>query len=358
MSGKLTADPVFQRFVDEELLPAIGFESTVFWRGLEAIVDDLTPVNRQLLGVRDEMQLKIDGWHKARKGLAWNHAEYVEFLKAIGYLKDAGKPFKITTQGVDAEIAEIAGPQLVVPVNNARFALNAANARWGSLYDALYGTDVLSESDGQERGASYNPKRGAAVIRYATEFLDRTIPLGDGSHADAKVYAVDTSTQPASCVVTLANGLTTGLVDAGKFAGFAERGGRRSYLFRNNGLYLEVQTNTDHPVGKDSPGHVSDVVLEAAVTTIQDCEDSVAAVDAEDKVGVYRNWLGLMQGTLEASLEKGGKTIARRLNSDREFVSPKWWAAEVVGKKFVAGSKRWAFDDNERGSRRQWRRSF
>ena len=335
MSGKLTADPVFRCFVDEELLPAIGFDSSAFWCGLEAIVDELTPVNRQLLNLRDDLQIRIDAWHQAREGLAWNHAEYIEFLKAIDYLQDAGDPFKITTQGVDPEIAGTAGPQLVVPVNNARFAINAANARWGSLYDALYGTDVLSEGDGQERGNSYNPKRGVAVIRYATDFLDRTIPLRDGSHADAQAYAVDRSTQPASCVVTLANGSTTGLRDAEKFVGFAERGTCRSYLFRNNGLHLEVQTNTDHSVGKDSPGHVSDVVLEAAITTIQDCEDSVAAVDADDKVGVYRNWLGLMQGTLEATLEKNGKTIARQLNTDREFESASGGLLRLSGRSLM-----------------------
>ncbi len=319
--GELTIATGFAEFVEHELLPASGIEAEAFWQGLEQIVRDLTPINRELLNVRDELQQAIDDWHKARLGQALDHAEYVDFLKSIAYLKEFGESFQITTQGVDPEIAVIAGPQLVVPVNNARFALNAANARWGSLYDALYGTDVIAETGGQERGGSYNSKRGAAVIQYATDFLDRTIPLDGASHTAAREYAVDTSTQPATCSVTLSDGRSVGLVDAGKFAGFSEQGDKRSYLFRNNNLYLELQTDAEHPVGKDAPGNVADVVLESAITTIQDCEDSVAAVDAEDKVGVYRNWLGLMSGALETSLEKGGKTITRRLSSDREFTA-------------------------------------
>ncbi len=319
--GELTIATGFAEFVEHELLPASGIDTDAFWQGLEQIVSDLTPINRELLNVRDELQLAIDQWHKARPGQALDHAEYVDFLRSSGYLKDFGDSFQITTQGVDPEVAAIAGPQLVVPVNNARFALNAANARWGSLYDALYGTDVIAETDGKERSGAYNPKRGAAVIQYATDFLDRTIPLAGASHTAAREYAVDTSTQPATCCVTLSDGRSVGLVDTDKFAGFSEQGDKRSYLFRNNNLYLELQTDADHPVGKDAPGNVSDVVLESAITTIQDCEDSVAAVDAEDKVGVYRNWLGLMSGALEASLEKGGKTITRRLSSDRQFTA-------------------------------------
>ena len=319
--GGLTVEGGFFRFVEDELLPLTGLASADFWSGLESLIDDLTPINRDLLRVRDELQFKIDEWHRAHQGQDWNHSEYVEFLQSIAYLRESGEAFHITTEGVDAEISAIAGPQLVVPVNNARFAINAANARWGSLYDALYGTDVLPESDGQERGSSYNPKRGAAVIDYATNFLDATIPLQGASHANAAAYAVDKSTQPASCVVTLGDGREARLVDEEKFAGFAEQGTRRSFLFRNNGLYLEVQTDAAHPVGKDAPGNVSDVVLEAAVTTIQDCEDSVAAVDAEDKVGVYRNWLGLMTGALQTDLQKGGRTVTRRLNPDRQYSS-------------------------------------
>jgi malate synthase len=273
------------------------------------------------LATRDKLQAEIDAWHRSKGNSPWDHDEYVAFLKEIGYLQDPGEPFHIATAGVDPEIASVAGPQLVVPVSNARFALNAANARWGSLYDALYGTDVIAEEGGQERGSSYNPKRGAAVIRYAADFLDRTIPLGSGSHADVGVYSVHQSSGNAICIATLADGGATGLRDPDKFVGYAVAGSRRTYLFRNNELHIEIQTDPEHAVGKDAAGNVSDVVLEAAITTIQDCEDSVAAVDAEDKVGVYRNWLGLMQGTLEASFEKGGRTMTRQLNADRKYTS-------------------------------------
>ena len=301
--GTLRVDSIFLRFVEDELLPAIGIESSEFWQGLESLIDDLTPTNRSLLATRDKLQAQIDEWHKARQGQPWNHEEYVEFLWAIGYLVEPGASFHITTSGVDREITTIAGPQLVVPVSNARFALNAANARWGSLYDALYGTDVISSDDGREPGSSYNPKRGAAVIRYASDFLDRAIPLESGSHANVSAYSIETSSGISKCIATLEDGSSTGLCNDDKFVGHTKAGSRCSYLFRNNELHIEVQTDPDHAVGKDAPGDVSDVILEAAITTIQDCEDSVAAVDAEDKVGVYRNWLGLMQGTLEASLE-------------------------------------------------------
>ncbi len=298
--GNLQVDPVFHDFVEDELLPAIGFDSTRFWGGLESLIDDLTPTNRELLATRDTLQAQIDEWHIARQDKPWNHAEYVDFLREIGYLQEPGEPFQITTEGVDDEIATIAGPQLVVPVSNARFALNAANARWGSLYDALYGTDVIPESNGQERGSSYNKVRGAAVILYASDFLDRTIPLQTGSHANAS----DSDYRKAK-----------------KLVGFSEDGDQRSYLFRNHGLHIEIQVDPNHLIGRDAPGHVSDVILEAAVTTIQDCEDSVTAVDAADKVGVYRNWLGLMQGTLEASFAKGDGKIIRRLNDDRKYTA-------------------------------------
>ncbi len=319
--GTLLVDSVFLRFVEDELLPAVGIESSEFWQSLESLIDDLTPTNRALLATRDDLQTQIDDWHKARSGQRWDHDEYVEFLRAIGYLKEPGEPFHITTTGVDREIATIAGPQLVVPVSNARFALNAANARWGSLYDALYGTDVISENDGQEPGSSYNSKRGAAVISYAGDFLDRAIPLEIGSHGNVRAYSIDASSDNKKCIAAMKDGSSTGFRNADKFVGYSEVGNRRSYLFRNNELHIEVQTDPNHAIGKDAPGNVSDVILEAAITTIQDCEDSVAAVDAEDKVGVYRNWLGLMQGTLEASLEKGGRTITRRLNQDRTFIA-------------------------------------
>ena len=296
--GSLSVESGFHRFVENELLPAAGLESQQFWQGLEALVAEFTDTNRELLRVRDFLQQTIDDWHGVHEGPGFDHEEYVEFLKSIGYLHDPGEPFTINTSGVDAEIAEVAGPQLVVPVSNARFALNAANARWGSLYDALYGTDVIPVDGGREPGSSYNPKRGAAVIAYAADFLDRAIPLGEGSH-----------TAPSDAAYRAAP----------SFAGYAEKGDCRRYLFRHHGLHIEIQVDPTHPIGREAPGNVSDVVLESALTTIQDCEDSVAAVDAEDKAGVYRNWLGLMTGALEASFEKGGRTMTRRLNADRVY---------------------------------------
>jgi malate synthase len=296
--GSLQVHSEFHAFVVEELLPAIGLDAESFWSGVESLIDDLSPVNRELLAKRDALQHSVDSWHKARAGEAIDHDEYVAFLREIGYLVDSGKSFQITTENVDEEIAEIAGPQLVVPVSNARFALNAANARWGSLYDALYGTNVISEEDGCERGGAYNATRGAAVIAYAAEFLDSAIPLTAGSHADGNcdLYAS-----------------TPGYV------GSSESGSRKTYLFRNNNLHIEIQTDAEHVIGRDAAGNISDVILESAVTTIQDCEDSVAAVDAADKVGVYRNWLGLMRGDLSAKFAKGEGTLERKLNDDRQY---------------------------------------
>jgi malate synthase len=299
--GNLSVERGFRAFIEHEVLPAIGLDADGFWQGLESLVEDLTPTNRELLRLRDAMQQRIDDWHGLHADGPIEHDEYVAFLRDIGYLLEPGEPFEITTAGVDAEIAEVAGPQLVVPVSNARFALNAANARWGSLYDALYGTDVIDGRDGKEAGASYNPKRGDAVIAYAAEFLDRVIPLTSASHAEPNEAAYR---------------------QAAAFLGEARDGDKCSYLFRNNGLHIEIQVNPEHPIGSDAPGHVSDVVLESAITTIQDCEDSVAAVDAEDKVNVYRNWLGLMDGTLEASFDKGGRVMTRMLNADRKYVTP------------------------------------
>jgi malate synthase len=312
--GGLQINPEFFGFITDELLPVIGIQADVFWSGLELIIHDLTPINRELLGHRDTLQKQIDDWHKARTGESLNHNEYVGFLREIGYLCDAGDPFQITTDNVDAEIADIAGPQLVVPVSNARFALNAANARWGSLYDALYGTDVISEEGGRERGGAYNPQRGTAVIRYAAEFLDRAIPLPSGSHAD---------------------GNSDAYLDTPGYVGSSESGSRKSYLFRNNNLHIEIQTDPKHVIGQDAAGNISDVVLESAVTTIQDCEDSVAAVDAEDKVGVYRNWLGLMTGKLSASFAKGDSTLERTLNNDRKYVTAKGDELTLSGRSLL-----------------------
>jgi len=326
---------VFFDFVEHELLLAIGFKSEIFWSGLESIVAELTPTNRALLAVRDELQQKIDDWHIARRGAAWRHADYLAFLKDIGYLADKGEAFAIETDNVDAEIADIAGPQLVVPVSNARFAINAANARWGSLYDALYGTDVIDEGNGQERDGDYNPVRGAAVIRYATAFLDSAIPLDGISHADVNTYGLDRTSPEAAFVASHASGEMTRLKDAAQFVGFMTEEDRCAYLFRNNGLHIEVQVNADHPVGREATASVADVILESAITTIQDCEDSVAAVDAEDKVGVYRNWLGLMQGDLEATFAKSGKPITRKPNPDRVYEGADGGKVELSGRSLL-----------------------
>ncbi len=319
--GGLSVDPVFATFVEAELLPAIGVDADAFWTSAEAIINDLTPVNRELLVIRDELQAKIDAWHKERVGAHWQHTEYVDFLLSIGYLKLGDAFSAIETDSVDPEIASIAGPQLVVPVNNARFAINAANARWGSLYDALYGTDVISEDGGQEKSGDYNPIRGAAVIRYATEFLDRALPLESVSHSDVTAYGIDHSQSGARFVASVSNGGTVGLVQPEAFVAYAESENRKSFLFCHHELHVELQIDPTDPIGKDATANVSDVVLEAALTTIQDCEDSVAAVDGEDKVVVYRNWLGLMRGDLETDVHKGGQTIRRTLAKDRVYTS-------------------------------------
>ena len=312
--GSLRIDAAFFDFVENELLPAIDVEPAGFWSAFEALIDELTPVNRELLRTRDELQAKIDEWHIAHPGSDYNHAEYVAFLKSIGYLLEPGDDFTIGTENVDAEIADIAGPQLVVPVSNARFALNAANARWGSLYDALYGTDVISEDDGREREGPYNPTRGCAVIRYARAFLDQAIPLDGASHADVSDYGI-----AGDEFMAVVDGKTVGLADPSAFRGHARDGEAATYLFRHNGLHIEIRVDPDHPIGREAAADVADIVLESAITTIEDCEDSVAAVDAEDKANVCRNWLGLMQGTLEATFSKGGERMTRRLNPDREY---------------------------------------
>ena len=334
-SCELTLSRVFAQFVENDLLPVIGMSPEDFWSGLEAIINDLTPVNRALLDKRGEIQRQIDAWHIARRGQAWDHDEYVAFLKDIGYLVAAGEPFKVETKNVDREIAEVAGPQLVVPVSNARFALNAANARWGSLYDALYGTDAISKENAQERGGKYNPARGAAVIRYATEFLDNTLSLDGVSHADVNAYGLDHSDDGDVFVASLANGDAVGLAEPAQFAGHSGESGRCVYLFCNHGLHIELVVDPEHPIGKSATANLADVVLESAVTTIQDCEDSVAAVDAADKVGVYRNWLGLMQADLETTLEKGGRMMMRVLERDRHYIAPNGEEIALTGRSLM-----------------------
>lgn len=329
-SGKLQVASELYEFINSEALPGSGVEQEQFWSGLEALVNDLTPKNKELLSKRDEIQQKINNWHREHQDFDFN--SYKSFLEEIGYLEPKADDFKITTENVDDEIALQAGPQLVVPVNNGRYAINAANARWGSLYDALYGTDAIGEEDGAQRDGGYNPMRGERVIGFAREFLDSTVPLTNGSHKDAVQYKVE----DGKLAVVLSNGETAGLQDETKFAGYqGDREQPSSVLFKNNGLHFEIQIDRSHPIGKTDDAGVKDVLLEAAVTTIMDCEDSVAAVDAEDKVIVYRNWLGLMKGDLSATFTKGGKTMTRTLNPDRSYVSPKGNEFSLSGRSLM-----------------------
>ena len=308
------------QFIEAKVLPGTGVKSADFWKGFDAIVCDLGPKNIALLAERDRLQTELDAWHKANPGPVTNMKAYQQFLTGIGYLVPAPKKVKATTDNVDAELAKQAGPQLVVPILNARYALNAANARWGSLYDALYGTDVISDANGCEKAVSgkggYNPKRGAKVIEYARHVLDRTAPLVGGSHIDSVGYSV----RAGKLVVKLKNGKSVDLVDAKQFIGYQGNMTKpTSVLLQHNGLHLDIQINALTPIGKTDPAGVSDLVLEAALSTILDLEDSVAVVDAEDKVLAYSNWLGILQGTLTESVTKDGKTFTRGLNADRIY---------------------------------------
>jgi malate synthase len=309
-------------FIQDKALPGTGVDSAAFWAGFGRIVDDLAPRNRELLAQRDDIQARIDEWCRAHRGQALDIAEYKAFLTDIGYLVPEGEPFAVGTANVDDEIGRIAGPQLVVPVNNARYALNAANARWGSLYDAFYGTDAIAEDEGLEKGLRFNPERGKAVFARVAAFLDEAVPLTDGSHADVTDYHLARFNDHVGLSATLRDGSTTGLVDPAEFAGYCESDGGLSHvLLCNHGLHIDLQIDADHPVGKLHPAGVSDVMLESAVTTIMDCEDSVAAVDADDKVLVYANWLGLMLGDLTETFYKKGQPVERRLNDDRRYTS-------------------------------------
>ncbi len=323
--GGLQVAAELHQLLTEEILPGTGLDADAFWQGLEQILTDLTPRNRELLAIRDDIQAKVDGWHRDHPGVDFDRDAYRAFLEEIGYLLPEPEDFSITTDNVDEEVALTAGPQLVVPVMNARYALNAANARWGSLYDALYGTDVIPEDGGAERSGGYNPVRGDKVIAWARGFLDEAVPLGAGSHTDATAYVI----ADGALSVKLTDGSVAGLAEPAQLRGYlGDPANPTSILLRHNGLHIEIQVDHQHPVGKTDAAGVKDVVLEAAVTTIQDCEDSVAAVDAEDKALVYRNWLGLMRGDLSESFEKGGKTLERRLNPDREFI-------DLAGKPLV-----------------------
>ncbi len=320
--GGLQVAASLHDLIEKDIAPGTGIEPDAFWASLEAILNDLAPRNRALLEKRDSLQARIDEWHLARKSQPLDPAEYKAFLTEIGYLQPEGEDFRITTGNVDPEISDIAGPQLVVPVTIARYALNAANARWGSVYDALYGSDIIPSDGGGEAGPSYNPVRGERVVKFVNTFLDRAAPLAAGSHAGVTSYAAADTGEGRRLKVTLADGSITSIGDPAQFAGYIGGDECSVVLLRNNGLHIEIRIDRDHPVGKAHPAGVRDVVLEAAMTTIQDCEDSVSAVDAEDKTLVYRNWLGLMKGDLEITFDKGGTPLTRKLNPDRTYTAP------------------------------------
>lgn len=320
------------RFVEDKVLPGTGVDAAAFWKGFDAIVSDLAPRNIALLAERDRLQTELDTWHKANPGPIKDMVAYRSFLEKIGYLVPQPADVKATTANVDDELATQAGPQLVVPILNARYALNAANARWGSLYDALYGTDAISEEGGAEKGKGYNPMRGAKVIAFARQVLDDTAPLAAGSHKDSTGYKVE----GGHLVVSLANGSTTGLKDASQFKGYqGSAAAPSSVLLQHNGLHLDIQIDRSTPIGQSDAAGVSDLVLEAALSTILDLEDSVAAVDAEDKVLGYSNWLGIIQATLTEQVAKGGKTFTRGLNPDRVYTAPQGGEVRLHGRSLM-----------------------
>ncbi|MEO0424881.1 MAG: malate synthase G, partial [Pseudomonadota bacterium] len=313
--GQLSVDRAWRDFIEQEALPGTGVASADFWRGLEHLIAELAPRNRDLLATRDVLQERLDQWHQQHPGQP-DPRVYTQMLKEIGYRVPVPPSFTLATHRVDPEVGEVAAPQLVVPITNARYALNAANARWGSLYDALHGTDALPEDGGAERSATYNPVRGQRVIAYVREFLDQTFALREGSHRDATAYAL----RDGALVIRLADGAQTGLADPDQFAGIAGDADQpEAVLLRHHGLHVHLTIDRDHPIGRDDPAGIADVHLEAALTTILDLEDSVACVDAEDKVHAYRHWLGLMRGDLTATVRKGGETYERRLAAPRHY---------------------------------------
>ncbi|PMS20923.1 malate synthase G [Trinickia dabaoshanensis] len=327
----LRVDAALSQFIEREALPGTGIDPQAFWQGFAALVHELAPRNRALLSERDRLQTALDEWHRAHPGPVRDLRAYRAFLEQIGYLVAAPAAVKVGTADVDSEISEQAGPQLVVPLSNARYALNAANARWGSLYDALYGTDALPEDGGATRAGGYNAVRGARVIEYARAFLDRAAPLAGASHRDATGYAV----RDGALVVRTAAGEAS-LASPAQFAGYqGEPAAPSSVLLKHHGLHIDIRFDANAPIGKTDAAHVNDVVLEAAVTTIIDCEDSVAAVDAADKVDLYRNWLGLMQGTLTEEVTKDGKTFVRRLNEDRTYHAPDGGTLSLHGRSLL-----------------------
>ncbi len=321
-----------KRFVDEEVIPGTGLTPELFWADFDSLVHDLAPVNRELLKERDRIQAQLDKWHKSNPGPVTDMPAYIAFLDSIGYLKQVPAQVQVSTNKVDIEVSEQAGPQLVVPAANARYALNAANARWGSLYDALYGTDAISSANGAEIKAGYNPLRGEKVIAFARALLDEAAPLASGSHVGAKAYAVDSG----ELLVTLADGSQSRLAQPEKYVGYqGEPRQPNAILLKNNGLHIEIQIDPASPIGGTDPAGIKDLLLEAALSTIIDCEDSVAAVDADDKLVIYRNWLGLMKGDLTEALVKNGKTITRRLNADRQYTAADGSAITLHGRSLL-----------------------
>jgi len=330
--GGLQVAASLHDLLTELICPGTGLTSETIWASLEKIVADLGPKLQALLQRRDELQTQIDEWHRQRAGQPHDADAYKTFLARIGYVVPEGTDFQITTVNVDAEVALVAGPQLVVPVNNARYALNAANARWGSLYDALYGTDVIPETDGCARSADYNSKRGGRVIAFARDFLDETVPLANASHKDVAAYRIDAT----NLFVTLGDGTQTTLADPAQFVGFTGAvSAPVSILFQRHGLHVEIQFDRDDAIGRTDAAGIKDIVLEAALTTIQDFEDSVTAVDAADKALVYANWLGLIKGDLSEQFEKGGRTVTRTLNPDRHFTKPDGGALVLPGRSLL-----------------------
>ncbi len=318
--GILAIDPLMYDFIENEVLPTVGVDSDSYWSGFEKVVKKFTPRNKELLATREHLQAQIDEWHLQNPAKEGNidFAAYKQFLIDIGYLLPEGGDFQVSTENVDTEITDVAGPQLVVPVKNARYALNANNARWGSLYDALYGTDVISDDDGKEPTRAYNPKRGAAVVAYAKQFLDDNMALASGSYNEATGFKV----VDGQLEIALGDQITE-LADPSKFAGYVGAADSpTAILLKNNNLHVEIQIDANNIIGKDDPAHIKDVILESAVSAIQDLEDSIAAVDADGKVNAYRSWLGLMNGDLEESFEKNGKSYTRKQNPDREYTSP------------------------------------
>ena len=314
-NGLQVATPLY-RFIEDKVLPGTGIKSADFWKGFDEIVKDLTPKNEALLAKRDRLQADLDNWHKANPGPIKDMPAYRKYLKEIGYIDEVPDTVLATTQNVDDELALQAGPQLVVPVLNARYALNAANARWGSLYDALYGTDVISIEGGADKGGAYNPIRGAKVVAYARQFLDESVPLAGALYGDVVAYSV----VDKKLSVKLKDGSTTGLVDENQFVGYqGDAAAPSSVLLRNNGIHIDIEIDKTKTIGAADAAGVNDVVLEAALSTILDLEDSVAVVDADDKVLAYENWLGILKGTLVEEVSKGGKTFTRTLNPDRKY---------------------------------------